>query len=211
MKPGMTPLVLLVVPLAAAFILGSLYGPAVQALNPGNELMTASNGVIQSDTFALVGSAGSLMPSGSDRPSVVTGSWGLDVRSGNVSAFYADLSMINADGSGYKTIRLANVTASRVDMHDNGTATIEGTVGVAVNDTGATQANMTISVAKLRAITIVLDPENVTGTFAGNPVYGIVDQPELESASAPMQQETGIGLNNITEKMRLPELPNPFK
>ena len=49
---------LLLLPVAAAFAL--LYGPAVYAsLNPGNEIMTASNYTFQSDTFSAAGAIGS--------------------------------------------------------------------------------------------------------------------------------------------------------
>jgi hypothetical protein len=119
--------------------------------------------------------------------------------------------MINADGSGYRTVSLSNMTSDQVQMHENGTATITGTLYVAINDTEAVPADAIISIAKLRAITMVIDSANITGTFAGEPLYGIVDQPELQTASIQTDEETGLGLNNITEKLELPELPNPFR
>ena len=119
--------------------------------------------------------------------------------------------MISADGSGYRTVSLSNMTSDQVELHENGTATITGTLYLAINGTDAVPADAAISIAKLRAITMVIDSANVTGTFAGQPLYGIVDQPELQAASIPTDEETGLGLNNITEKLVLPELPNPFR
>ena len=208
----MVPGVILFVPVVAAFLLGPLYGPTVQALIPGNTIMTASDHTFQSDTFSLMGSAGSLLSSSVEQePFIVTGAWGLDVRDRNVTNFLADLSMINADGSGYRTVSLSNMTSDQVQMHENGTATITGTLYVAINDTEAVPADAVISIAKLRAITMVIDSANITGTFAGEPLYGIVDQPGLQTASIQTDEETGLGLNNITEKLELPELPNPFR
>ena len=241
MKSGMVPITVLLVPLVSAFLLGSLYGPAVQALNPGNAIMTASDQTFQSDTFSLMGSIGSLIQSdaatavdddnggsanattiptsASTVVSVVTGAWALDVQDGNVTGFLADMSMINTDGSSYQTIQLSNLTSSSVEMLQNGTARITGTVSVAVNGTApGTIDPITVSVAKLRAITIEIgDPANSTGVFAGQPLYGIVDQPELQAASLlPTEEETGEGPSgllpeNFTNKFQLPQLPNPFR
>jgi hypothetical protein len=211
MKPGMVPATILLVPVVAAALLGLLYGPAVQALNPGNEIMTASNHTFQSDTFALTGSIGSLFEQGEQEPYVVTGSWLLDVQAGNASLFLADLELINANGSGYQTIQLSNLASNLVELHENGTATITGTVEVALNGTASSPANATISVARLKAITIIVDSANATDVFSGQPIYGIAEQPRLETASIPTEQETGLGLDNITEKFQLPELPNPFR
>jgi hypothetical protein len=212
MKSGMVPATVLILPLVAATLLGFLYGPAVQALNPGNQIMTASNHTFQSDTFALRGSIGSLIgPSDDQQPFIVTGSWVLDVLAGNASLFVADLELINANGSGYQTIRISNLTSNLVELHENGTATITGTVDVAVNDTASTPAEATFTVARLKTITITVDTANATDEFSGQPIYGIAEQPQLETASIMTEQETGLGLNNITEKFQLPELPNPFR
>ena len=212
MKSGMVPAMILLMPLVAASVLGFLYGPAVQALNPGNEIMTASNHIFQSDTFSLQGSIGSLIESSNDQePYIVTGSWVLDVQAGNASLFLADLELINANGSGYQTIQLSDLTSNLVEMNENGTITISGTVDVAVNDTARSLSDATINVAKLKTIEIVVNSSNATDIFSGQPIYGIAEQLELETASIMTEQETGFGLDNITEKFQLPELPNPFR
>ena len=80
MKSGMVPVVILFVPVVAAFLLGPLYGPTVQALIPGNTIMTASDHTLQADTFSLIGSVGSLLSSPiEEEPYIVSGAWGLDV------------------------------------------------------------------------------------------------------------------------------------
>ena len=211
MKPGMVPVTILLVPVVAAFLIGSTYGPTVQALNPGNEIMTASDHIFQSDTFSLTGSIGSLVaPSNGQEPYIVTGSWALDVQAGNATGFLANLSMINANGSGYQTVQLSNLTSGSVELHENGTAAIAGTISVTVNGTDSSLADATITIVKLKAVKIIVDT-NTTDALSRQPIYGIADQPELETASIMTEQETGFGLNNITEKLRLPQLPNPFR
>jgi hypothetical protein len=212
MKSGMVPVTILLIPVVAAFLLGFVYGPSVLALNPGNEIMTASDHAFQSEIFSLTGSIGSLfISSNAQQPYIVTGSWALDVLGENATAFLADLSIINANGSGYHTIQLSNLTSTQIELHDNGTATISGTIDVSVNGTASSTADALITVAELKAISIIVDSANMTDTIAGYPIYGIADQPDLETASAIIEQETGLGLNNFTDKFQLPELPNPFR
>ena len=207
----MKPVTILLVPLVAATLLGLLYGPAVLALNPGNEIMTASDNAFQVDTFSLAGPIGSLITSSNEQePYIVTGSWALDVQGGNASGFLADLEMMNADGSGYQTIQLSNLNSNRIELHENGTATIVGTVTVTVNGTDSSLADVAITLVKLKAVKIVVDSAANTESFAGQPIYGMAAQPELETASFMTEEEPGLGINNITEKFRLPELPNPF-
>ncbi|HLG36691.1 MAG TPA: hypothetical protein VI338_01040, partial [Nitrososphaera sp.] len=67
MKSGMVPVTILLVPLVAATLLGLIYAPAVQALKPGNEIMTASDHVFQVDTFSLAGPIGSLIKSSNEQ------------------------------------------------------------------------------------------------------------------------------------------------
>ena len=209
---GYVPVTILLVPIVAASLLGLLYAPAVQALNPGNEIMTASDHVIQVDNFSLAGPIGSLIKSSNEQePYIVTGSWALEVQGGNASGFLADLEMINANGSGYQTIQLSNLTSNRIELHEDGSATIAGTVTVTVNGTDGSLAEVAITVVKLKAVRIVVDSVVSAEGIADQPIYGIVDQPELETASFMTEEETGLELDNITEKLQLPELPNPFR
>jgi hypothetical protein len=208
---GMLSAVLLLVPVVGALVLGSLYGPAVQAsLNPGNEIMTASNNVLQSDTFSANGSIGSTASNGTE---IVTGNWSIDVKDGNVTAFSANLAMINTNGTGYHTIQLANLTASKVTVETNGTAVINGTLDVGMNDTrGWTGVDATILLPKLRAVSITLGGE-AGDHFSNQPIYGIANPPEdtITNAANKMLTEGSGVLGNFTEKFRLPELPNPFR
>ena len=208
---GMLSAVLLLVPVVGALVLGSLYGPAVQAtLNPGNEIMTASNNVLQSDTFSANGSIGSTASNGT---AIVTGTWSIDVKDGNVTAFSANLAMISVNGTGYHTIQLANLTASKVAVETNGTAVINGTLDAGMNDTGRwTGVDATILLPKLRAVSITLGGE-AGGHFGNQPIYGIANPPEdtITSAANNILNEGGGMIGNLTEKFRLPELPNPFK
>jgi hypothetical protein len=183
----------------------------VQAsLNPGNEIMTASNNVFQSDTFSANGSIGSTASNGT---AIVTGTWSIDVKDGNVTAFSANLVMISVNGTGYHTIQLANLTASKVTLETNGTAVINGTLDAGMNDTGRwTGVDATILLPKLRAISITLGGE-AGDHFGGQPIYGIANPPEdtITSAANKMLTEGSGVIGNFTEKFRLPELPNPFR
>lgn len=206
MKNMLPAAAVLLLPLAAALVLGSFYGPAVQAsLNPGNAIMTASDHVFQTDTFSLSGLAGSTLAGGQQ---IVTGSWSLEVESGNVTSFSADLAMINANGTGYRTMQLSNLTSAIVTMEPNGTAIVTGTADVIVNDTAKQEAKIDISIAKLRAFKMTVDVEGL----AGQPVYGIAYPPEETDVANNNLLTEGSGMaSNITSKFRLPQLPNPFK
>lgn len=198
---------LLVLPVAAAFVL--LYGPAVHAsLNPGNEIMTASNYTFQSDTFSAAGAIGSLAGDTND-PMIITGRWNLDVQGGAVAGFSANLTMVNASGAGYRTIQLSNLSSTEVTVDANGTALITGVLDVTINSTEKLNGvDATISLAKLRALNMMLGgPE-----YLDEPIYGTADpQEETMTASAGLLPE-GSGISgNITERFRLPQLPNPFK
>ena len=198
---------LLLLPVAAAFAL--LYGPAVYAsINPSNEIMTASNYTFQSDTFSAAGAVGSLAGDEGD-PAIITGRWSLDVENGAVAGFYANLTMVNASGSGHRTIQLSNMSSTEVTVDANGTALVTGTLDVTVNGTEKLSGvNATISLSRFSALNMTLsEPE-----YLDEPIYGTVDQEqETVTASAGLMPEGSGMFGNITERFRLPQLPNPFK
>jgi hypothetical protein len=208
---GMLSAALVLVPVIGALVLGSLYGPVVQAsLDPGNEIMTASNNVLQSDTFSAAGSIGSTV---SNATAIVTGTWSIDVTDGNITAFSANLSMINVNGSGYHTLQLANLTATKAAVEANGTAMINGTLDVGINNTGRwAGVNAIILLPKLRAVSITLGGE-AGNHFSNQPILGIANPPEETATSAVsniLTEGSGV-IGNFTEKIKLPELPNPFR
>jgi hypothetical protein len=197
--------VYLLLPVAAAVAL--LAGPAVQAsINPGNGIMTASNYTFQSDTFSAAGAIGSTAGDESD-PVIITGRWSLDVQ-GGVADFTANLTMVNATGAGYRTVQLSNLSSSNVMVNESGTALVIGMLDVTVNGTEKLSGvNATIALAKLRALNLTMSE---LGYLAG-PVYGTADPPR-ETATASNLVPEGSGIyGNITEKFRLPQLPNPFR
>ncbi len=146
---------LLLLPVAAAFAL--LYGPAVYAsLNPGNEIMAASNYTFQSDTFSAAGAASSLTGDPSGRV-IITGRWSLDVQGSAVAGFSADLAMVNASGGGYHTIQLSNLSSTEVMVDANGTALIMGVLDIVIDGTEKLSGvSTTISLANLRALNTTL-------------------------------------------------------
>jgi len=190
---NMLAVYLLLLPVAAAFAL--LYGPAVYAsLSPGNGIMAASNYTFQSDTFSAAGAIGSLAGDPDD-PAIMAGRWSLDVQGGAVDGFSANLTMVNASGAGYRTIQISNLSSTEVAVDANGTEKLGG-------------VNATISLAKLRALNMTLSEPD----YLEVPIYGVADQ-EKETATAStglVPEGSGI-YGNITEKFRLPQLPNPFR
>lgn len=197
----------LLLPVVAAFAL--LYGPVVQAsLNPGNEIMTASDYTFQSDTFSAAGAIGSLAGDASD-PVIITGRWSLDVESGAVSGFSANLTIVNASGAGYRTIELSNLSSTEVAMDANGTALVTGTLDVTVNGTEElSSVSATISLAKLRAFNMTLSEPD----YLDEPIYGTADQQEETATASTGLTPEGSGIfGSIAEKFRLPQLPNPFR
>lgn len=198
---------LLLLPVAAAFAL--LYGPAVHtSLNPGNGIMTASNYTFQLDTFSVAGAIGSLAGDPGD-PVIMAGQWSLDVQGGAVAGFSANLTMVNASGAGYRTIELSNLSSTEVAVDANGTALITGVLDVTVNGTEKLSGvNATISFAKLRALNMTLSEPD----YLEVPIYGVADQEKETTAASTDQLTEGSGIyGNITEKFRLPQLPNPFR
>lgn len=198
---------LLLLPVAAVFAL--LYGPVAQAsLNPGNEIMTASNYTFQSDTFYVAGAIGSNVGDKID-PAIITGRWILDVQGGSVAGFSANLTMVNASGAGYRVIQLSNLSSTEETVDANGTALVTGVLDVTVNGTEKLSGvNATISLAKLRALNMTLSEPD----YLDEPIYGTADpQQETTTASTGLLSEGNSIFGNITEKFRLPQLPNPFK
>lgn len=198
---------LLLLPVVAAFVLGTL---PVQALNPGNALTTSSGFVFQSDAFELAGPAASLVFA--DKPQVVTGRWSIAVQNSTISNFSANLTMIATDGTNRHEIELGNFTSLTKVQWRGDAATAVGTVDVAVNGTGKwDDASATIIVSRLQVISISLDSKDTDNRFAGQPIYGTAD-PEKETTIADAILEgSGLVANNATEKLKLPQLPNPFR
>ena len=117
--------------------------------------------------------------------------------------------MVSANGTGYQTMQLSNLTSAIVSMEPNGMAIVTGMVDVVVNGTAKIEdAKIDISIAKLRALKLTVDVEEL----AGQPVYGIADpQEETDIADSNLLTEGSGMASNITSKFRLPQLPNPFK
>jgi hypothetical protein len=198
---------LLLLPVAVVFVL--LYGPAVYAsLNPGSGIMTASNYTFKSDTFSAAGAIGSLAGDSND-PVIITGRWSLDVQDGSVTGFSANLTMVNASGTGYHTIQLSNMSSAEVTVDANGTALITGVLDVTINDTETLSGiDTTISLAKLRALNMTLSEPG----YLDDPIYGTADQEQETATAAAGLVPEGSGIfGNITEKFKLPQLPNPFR
>lgn len=198
---------LLLLPVLAAFAL--LYGPTVQAsLNPGNEIITASNYTFQSDTFSAAGAIGSIAGDPSD-PAIITGRWSLDVQGGAVSGFSANLTMVNASGTGYRTIELSNLSSTEVTVDANGTTLVTGVLDITINGTEKLAGvDATIKLARMRALNMTVGEPDYLDVL----IYGTADQQEEETVTASTNIMTeGSIYGDITEKFRLPQLPNPFK
>jgi hypothetical protein len=193
----------LLLPAVAAFAL--LYIP--MSLSPGNEIMTASNYTFQSDMFSAAGAIGSAAGDPDD-PVIITGRWSLDVQ-GEAADFAASLTMVNMSGLGYRTIELSNLTSATVTMDENGTALVTGVLDATVDGAEKFEGvSATIALARLSALNMTLSgPDYLTG-----PIYGTADREEkTAAASSGLLPEGNSMSGNMSEKFRLPQLPNPFK
>jgi hypothetical protein len=94
-------------------------------------------------------------------------------------------------------------------MDANGTALITGLLDVTIDGTEKLGGvNATISLVKLRALNMTLSEPD----YLNEPIYGTTDpQEETVVASSDIMTEGSSIFGNITEKFRLPQLPNPFK
>lgn len=174
-------------------------------LNPGNEIMVASNYRFQSDTFSAAGAASSLTGDPSD-PVIITGRWSLVVQDSAVAGFSADLAMVNASGGGYHTIQLSNLSSTEVMVDANGAALIMGGLDIVVDGTEKLSGvNTTISLANHRALNMTLGEPD----YLNEPIYGAADQEkETATASIGLLTEGSSIYGNITETLRLPQLRN---
>ena len=86
---------------------------------------------------------------------------------------------------------------------------VTGVLDVTINGTEKLSGvDVTISLAKLRALNMTLGEPD----YLDEPIYGTADpQEETATASAGLMPEGSGIYGNITEKFRLPQLPNPFK
>jgi hypothetical protein len=170
--------------------------------------MTASNYTFQSDTFSAAGAIGALAGDRSD-PAIITGRWSLDVQGGAVAGFSTNLTMVNASGSSYRTIMLSNLSSAEVTISENGTALVTGALDVTINGTEKlTGVSATISLVQLRALNMTLSEPD----YLGEPIYGTVDPPQETSTASSTLMPEGSGIfGNVSEKFRLPQLPNPFR
>jgi hypothetical protein len=134
------------------------------------------------------------------------------MQGGSVAGFSASLTMINASGAGYRTIQLSNLSSTEVMVvvDANGSALVTGVLDVTINGTEKLSGvDATISLAKLRALNMTLGEPD----YLDEPIYGTADpQEETATASSAGLMPEGSGIyGNITEKFRLPQLPNLFK
>jgi hypothetical protein len=142
-------------------------------------------------------------------PVIITGRWHLDVENGSVSNFSAYFTMVNASGAGYRTVQLEKLESSKVMMKEDGITIITGVTQTTINSTEKLgSVNATIALTRLTVFNMTLDRPG----YLGMPIYGIADPPEetITASSNILTEGSGI-YGNISEKFRLPQLPNPFK
>jgi len=96
-----------------------------------------------------------------------------------------------------------------VAVDANGIALITGVLDVTINGTEKLGGvNATISFAKLRALNMTLSESG----YLNGPIYGVAGQEKETAAASTGLLTEGSGIyGNITEKFRLPQLPNPFR
>ncbi len=88
-------------------------------------------------------------------------------------------------------------------------ALVTGVLDVTINGTEQLSGvNATISLAQLRALNMTVSGPD----YFAEPIYGAADpQQETSTASNGLLTEGSSIFGNMTEKFRLPQLPNPFR
>lgn len=173
----MLAVTLLTLPVVAALLLAK---PAVRwSLNPGTEIMTASNYSFQSDTFSTQGAIGSVAGDPAE-PMIITGSWSLEVQGSVVAGFSTNLTMGNASGADFWTVELSNLRSTEVIVDEKGTALIKGMLDVTINATEKIQSvDATIALANMRALNITLSESD----YLDQSVYGTANPPTKNRTS----------------------------
>jgi hypothetical protein len=110
---------------------------------------------------------------------ILSGFWQLDVTNGKLSFFDARFTKVHLDATNRHTHEITNFTLtnnnSLVKLNANGTTTLNGTTGVALN-TAEPWKNVktTITINDLSTIIISLDPKDTSNHFMDQSIYGVV-------------------------------------
>lgn len=208
----------LTIPVTLGLASIALFWSPAAALDPGVAVMTASNGLFNIDTFSVNGTIASLVYTQSV-PYILTGNWSLDVSSANVTAFHANINALKSDGSDSQSFRLANFVAGPNSIMTNrtdGSKVISGYIDIANSNQLFHRIPVTLTIAKFRAMSIVLGDALPGILVASQPIYGTVEQQNsltrTSAVSSPLLPEgNGAAItNNATPPIGLPQLPNPF-
>ena len=113
---------------------------------------------------------------------ILSGFWHLKVSNGSVNFFDVRFTKVHLDATNRHTHEITNFTAmggnnnTPVKLNANGTTTITGTTGVALNNIVAWRnVKTTITINSLSTIIISLNPKDTTNHFVGQSIYGVVD------------------------------------
>ncbi len=110
---------------------------------------------------------------------ILSGFWQLDVTNGKLSFFDARFTKVHLDATNRHTHEITNFTLtnnnSLVKLNANGTTTLNGTTGVALNNAVPWKnVKTTITINDLSTIIISLDPKDTSNHFMDQSIYGVV-------------------------------------
>lgn len=112
---------------------------------------------------------------------ILSGFWHLKVDNGNITFFDVRFTKVHLDATNRHTHEITNFTMagnssnSSVKLNANGTTTITGTTGVALNNVVVWRnVKTTIAINNLSTIVISLDPKDTSNHFLGQSIYGVV-------------------------------------
>jgi hypothetical protein len=111
---------------------------------------------------------------------ILSGFWHLNVNNGNISSFDVRFTKVHLDATNRHTHEITNLTLTdnktSTKLNTNGTTTITGTTGVALNNIVVWKnVKTTITIINSSTIIISLDSKDTSNHFNGQSIYGTVD------------------------------------
>ncbi len=109
--------------------------------------------------------------------SIFWGNWSIDIESGKLNDFKADINAAFDNASNFHTHELRDFRTNNTNIiiNHNDTTVIDGIMNIGYNGE-MTWKNVptTILIADKKVLTIVFDDDITDGHFSGQPIYGII-------------------------------------
>lgn len=130
------------------------------------------------NTTTSASTAAAILPA---KTFILSGFWHMNVSNGKVSLFDVRFTKVHLDATSRHTHEITNLTLTdnnntSIKLNMNGTTTITGTTGVALNNIVVWKNVKTIiTINDGSTIIISLDSKDTSNHFSGQSIYGVVD------------------------------------